>query len=783
LKESSAPACVGESNISSTADSDRKLRVTFWIFLAAGTLFTLANLGWPIARNALCYAKAALGIIEHHFNLFAVAHDRAWTSGKPIFFSALAAPFVWLFDANAGTIIASAVGSAFFLWMVALALPRLNRLCGLDPSLMPLEFVLVAFNPLVFYQFWSAYPDSLFAGLVMLAFILTDVIAAEPERDTRWYIFGLGVTIYLAIHTKLYGAVLLLTCPVYLLMHGRQLVIRSSHRAPKIGILAAVFATLAMVLVAAKLDINPLLAFTAEGGFVGYVSGIVDSKVRDVIVIGSLSMLGFAVLLIFHAALLFLATRAAWRAWAPSPTVFATIYLLALFTFPGTGYNMRYFLPAFPFLVPALAAGARSSGPIARRTILGAYGAIACILVLGFNFAPVEKMLDPILAKVSARYEPLGGWLDNLRLPVQIALKKQIEAINAKVPAGSVFYWLSDYYGTATHGLAEHLGVKKGVDIRYVLQPSEIQASPGPVFLTAFTSAVPFDRLWFDRLWQVPNWATVKTAGYGLFRLDPISVELVSASGDFVKERNPIRLQAKVTIGDRLKVGTVEFIEGEKILGSGREQPFELNWQDPRPGRHEIVARVRYGERDALSSQSAVVYVGFPASEHKPNTIAGLAQEMQDESVWPPYDALYIADNKNILGIRFDRVNVPQGAHIANAYLEFTTARPESQPTALEIQAELSENAPALKIERDNLSRRHRTAANVKWEPTPWISVGGQERSPNLAAVLEEVLAQSGWQPGNAIVLFIRCSRQRVAQLADEDGRGGPRIYIELQHK
>jgi len=782
LKESSAPACVGESNISSTADSDRKLRVTFWIFLAAGTLFTLANLGWPIARNALCYAKAALGIIEHHFNLFAVAHDRAWTSGKPIFFSALAAPFVWLFDANAGTIIASAVGSAFFLWMVALALPRLNRLCGLDPSLMPLEFVLVAFNPLVFYQFWSAYPDSLFAGLVMLAFILTDVIAAEPERDTRWYIFGLGVTIYLAIHTKLYGAVLLLTCPVYLLMHGRQLVIRSSHRAPKIGILAAVFATLAMVLVAAKLDINPLLAFTAEGGFVGYVSGIVDSKVRDVIVIGSLSMLGFAVLLIFHAALLFLATRAAWRAWAPSPTVFATIYLLALFTFPGTGYNMRYFLPAFPFLVPALAAGARSSGPIARRTILGAYGAIACILVLGFNFAPVEKMLDPILAKVSARYEPLGGWLDNLRLPVQIALKKQIEAINAKVPAGSVFYWLSDYYGTATHGLAEHLGVKKGVDIRYVLQPSEIQASPGPVFLTAFTSAVPFDRLWFDRLWQVPNWATVKTAGYGLFRLDPISVELVSASGDFVKERNPIRLQAKVTIGDRLKVGTVEFIEGEKILGSGREQPFELNWQDPRPGRHEIVARVRYGERDALVSES-VIYVGIPALERTAKTTGDLALEVQDGYVWPLYEVLEMTTGESAIGIHFDKLNVPQGVHIANSYLEFTAARPGSQPTTLEIQAELSGNASPLKFEKGDLSRRHRTTASVKWEPNPWISVGEQERSPNLAPILEEVFTQAGWRPGNAVVLLLHGSGRRIAQLPDEDGRGAPKLYIELRQK
>src|SRR5713226_8189811 len=235
MKESGAQACVGGFNISSTAVSHRKLQVTLWIFLAAGTLFAVANQGWPIARNALCYAKAALGIAEHHFNVFTIAHDRAWTSGKPIFFPAFAAPFVWLFDVNAGTIMASAIGTAFFLWMVALALPRLNRFSGLDPSLMPLEFVLVAFNPLVLYQFWSAYPDSLFAGLVMLAFILTDVIATEPERDTRWYIFGLGMTIYLAIHTKLYGAVLLLTCPLYLLMHGGQLVFRSSHRASKIG--------------------------------------------------------------------------------------------------------------------------------------------------------------------------------------------------------------------------------------------------------------------------------------------------------------------------------------------------------------------------------------------------------------------------------------------------------------------------------------------------------------------------------------------------------------------
>ncbi len=776
MKELGALAHFGGSNISSTADSDRRLWVSFWISLAAGTFFTLTNLGWPIARNALCYAKAALGIIEHHFNLFAIAHNRAWTSGKPIFFSAFAAPFVWLLDANAGTVIASAIGTAFFLWMVALAFPRLNRLSSLDPTLMPLEFVLVVSNPLVLYQFWSAYPDSLFAGMTILAFILTDVIATDPERDTRWYILGLGVTIYLAIHTKLYGAVLVLTCPLYLLMRCRQLVIRSSRRASRIGILAAIFAALAIVLIAAKLGINPLLDFAEGGGFGAYVSAIAGSEIGNVI--GALSMVGFAVLLIFQAALLFLATRDAWRAWAPAPTVFAAIYLLGLLPFPGTGYNMRYFLPAFPFLVPALAAGARSIGPIARRTILGAYGAIAFILALSFNFAPVEQEFQPILSKVSVRYGILNAWLDNLRLPVQIALKKQIEAINAGVPPGSVFYWSSDYYETATHGLAEQLGVKKGLDVRYVLRPSDVQASPGPVFLTTFTADAPP-----DRLWQAPNWATVKAVGHGLFRLDPISVELVSVSGDFVKESNPIRLQARITIGDCLKVSTVEFLEGEKLLGLGREQPYELSWQDPTPRRHEIVARVTYGERDALISESAVVYVGIPALERKAKMIGGLAQELHDGSVWPPFDALYMAAKGNSIGIHFDKLNVPQGAHIANAYLEFMTAQPDSQPTALEIQAELSGNAPALKFEKGNLSRRHRTIASVEWKPTPWTSVGEQERSPNLAPILEEVFSEAGWRPGNAVVLLIHGSGRRVAQAFDEDGWGAPRLYIELRQK
>src|SRR5262249_27454937 len=161
-------------------------RLTLFMFLIVGAIFTLLNFRLPIARNALCYAKATLGLLQHHFNVFAVAHDRAWTAGKPIFFTVIAAPFVWMFNVNTGTVIAGFIGTVFFFWMAVKALPRLNKRCGVDPRLMPLELVLIAFNPLAIYQFWAAYPDSLFAGLSFLAFILIDIIATEPERDTRW---------------------------------------------------------------------------------------------------------------------------------------------------------------------------------------------------------------------------------------------------------------------------------------------------------------------------------------------------------------------------------------------------------------------------------------------------------------------------------------------------------------------------------------------------------------------------------------------------------------------
>src|SRR4030088_1390869 len=112
-------------------------------------------------------------------------------------------------------------GKGQFIWLMSLTIQRLIARTGLDPSIAPLALVLSAGNPLVLYQFWSAYPDALVAALVLTAMLLTDTIAAAPGHDARWYIVALGAVIYIAIRAKLYGAILGLTCRIYLLLRSK----------------------------------------------------------------------------------------------------------------------------------------------------------------------------------------------------------------------------------------------------------------------------------------------------------------------------------------------------------------------------------------------------------------------------------------------------------------------------------------------------------------------------------------------------------------------------------
>jgi len=732
------------------------------------------NSDLPFTRNALCYAKAAIGIVQHGFNIPAVANSFEWASGKPIFFSALAAPFTAAFGAAAGTLIASAAGTMFFLWMTTLALPRLNRLAGVTQDALPLEFLLVILNPLVIYQFWSAYPDSLFAGLVLAAFILCDTIASEPRRDTRWHIVGLGFVIYFAIHTKLYGAVLCLACPAYLLVYENPRKVLSRYGVSKIVTLGCVLSALLLVVVAAKLGINPLLALTDGGGYGGFSGADLP---------GAVEMFVFAILLSFHAALALLLRPHTWRAWKLASTVFAALYLLPLFPFDGTNINMRYFLPLFPFVAVPLAAGAVSVRARTRWSILSVYAVVAVALTLIFNLRQAEQPFDRLISNLSSRHERIAFWLDNLRLPVQLRFRRELDSINAVVPSGKTFYWASDYYGPASHGLAGVLGIKSDLDIHYVSYPSEIGPPPDPVYVMEYdvdeASA---------GLGQIPDWATAHSVGDHLFRLDPIALQLRSSPAGPIGNDIPVRLRALVLHGEQFKprIKSVEFLEGNRSLGAATEgDRLERVWQEPGPGRHEVTARLVYGENETIYSKPIILYVGVNGIERLADSANSLAVETDDRWVASAANTLELGWHREMpassTGIYLSGLPIHSGARIRRAYLQFAVARADFEPAHLTIQAEKSPDAVPPVFTRSNLSRRPRTAAIVSWRPEAWRNIGGYERSPDLAPLLRELIAQPGWRPDSGLMFFIQGTGRRVAKAHEADANAAPRLYVELE--
>lgn len=761
-----------ESGSSGSALYDSRL--VLGCLLALGVLLSVINLRWPVARNALDYMKAALEIVTSHFDLIAVSRDHVSIGGKPLLFSLVATPLVWLLGGNSGIIATSVIGTCVFLIAVVFTLDRLFGINGYTHSRWTsLGVTLVGVNPLVMYQFWSGYPDSLFAGLVLLAFVLSDTIVEGDRRRGPTRVVLLGVTICLAVHTKLYGIVLMLACPVYILARSSRSQFRQLWLNEATVAFGVVWLLLSVVLILAKFGYDPLLVFDSSSGFGDYIASLEGPAA--VYAVDSLKILLFSILLAFHVALTFLLKKEAWDLRSMAPIMFIGIYIAGLLPSMGTGINMRYFLPVFPFVAFMLASGASAASPAVRRAILCGYVVVAVVLVLNFNLERMENMTQGTITSAYSRYPDLARWLDNLRLPVHIALKRQIDAINKNVPDGGTLYWSSDYYKTATHGLAYDLGVKRTLKVKYVLEPSYPQYTDQPVFLTVFTSTEPP-----AKLWRPPNWATPTSYGHGLFLLDPTSVRLSSLSGDFVAEGQPIEIRAEMNSGDPYTVRGVEFVESGIRLARVERPPFEMTWSNPPSGRHEVVARVDYANRDAVFSSPLDIYVGVPALERIAGDTDDLIEEYDDGILQATQNLLFLNQKLRVGGVRFRDISIPRGTRIASAHLVLTSAQVQTGRTTIDIRAELSPNAKGLRLVDGDLSMRPRTSAHVVWEVASWAA-GQKAESPDLASILEEVFAQKEWQSGNSILLLVQVwGNDRTAEAATEDGVGIPRLQITL---
>ena len=121
------------------------------------------------------------------------------------------------------------------------------------------------------------------------------------------------------------------------------------------------------------------------------------------------------------------------------------------------------------------------------------------------------------------------------------------------------------------------------------------------------------------------------------------------------------------------------------------------------------------------------------------------------------------------VGLRFDAVDLPQGAEIFEAWIQFEASEQDTAPTLLNIQAEATDDAPIFSKATNDVTNRTRTAASASWAPGPWTANGEQGPKQRTA----------GWASGNAIAFVITGNGERVVESFDTDPASAAILHVK----
>lgn len=139
------------------------------------------------------------------------------------------------------------------------------------------------------------------------------------------------------------------------------------------------------------------------------------------------------------------------------------------------------------------------------------------------------------------------------------------------------------------------------------------------------------------------------------------------------------------------------------------------------------------------------------------------------------------AAGNQIVGVRFTGLTIPPGAVITDARIQFKADETQSTATTLDIAVHTADTAAAFTSTAGNLSSRTLAATSVLWQPPAWNTIGeasAAQRTPNLAALVQEIVSRPGWASGHAIAFLIAGTGHRTAEAFDKAGGTPPGLSV-----
>lgn len=140
-------------------------------------------------------------------------------------------------------------------------------------------------------------------------------------------------------------------------------------------------------------------------------------------------------------------------------------------------------------------------------------------------------------------------------------------------------------------------------------------------------------------------------------------------------------------------------------------------------------------------------------------------------------------DSTHYVGLRFTGVNLQAGDTIESAYIEFTTAANDNTNTSMLIRGQKSLSPGTFSGNWDISTRLSSSATSnsVNWNPVPNWSGNRTFQTPDISAIVTEIISQANWNSSSkAMVFLIDANGQRRAQTYD-NGSGIPILHIQYR--
>ncbi|NQX85096.1 MAG: T9SS type A sorting domain-containing protein [Flavobacteriaceae bacterium] len=199
-------------------------------------------------------------------------------------------------------------------------------------------------------------------------------------------------------------------------------------------------------------------------------------------------------------------------------------------------------------------------------------------------------------------------------------------------------------------------------------------------------------------------------------------------------------------------------------------------------------ANTIYDEEDGFCNCAGLLNVELTVQD---NAVSASGDDAEEELATGTIDLtssdlelIYDGGNQ-LVGVRFDNVQIPDGATLYRAYIQFTVDEDDSEedPTDLVIHGELAQASTTFTDTANDISSRALTSNYVNWnEINLWETVGESglnQRTPYVTNIVNEIVSQAGWTSGNAITFIISGTGKRVAESVD--GSAAPILKLFYQ--